>query len=356
MQRGRLAADEAWGLAATWLRAHDIRALVVIGSQYASAALWRRLAALATEARLTIALIGTSPRLTRAQRELLGGPITRWRADAFTSWISQLPPADRAPPRARRTPFPAVPVDELPFFRASCARLLGAEAFDVVDAAYRAAFRSTERWLSNVARPLTEECTGAFLADLISDADGIHDQLTRIRGAQAAFWRARWLLKVHVDVLAAAYRAHLDGIDRHAAADLLNGYVSPRTAALAAITLRTQLPPGRLALLNAQQLTHHCRALNLGEGPPITFGPERPLLIAHRLEAERRGQDPRGALFCDHHGQRLRPKAIKQLLRRTSAETGLALTQTWSPPTQRQHAYWMHRRGLSIQPLAEHAQ
>ncbi|MDQ3643902.1 MAG: hypothetical protein M3356_00090, partial [Actinomycetota bacterium] len=31
--------------------------------------------------------------------------------------------------------------------------------------------------------------------------------------------------------------------------------------------------------------------------------------------------------------------------------TGIPLTQTWSPPVDRDHSYWMHRRGLSIQPL-----
>jgi hypothetical protein len=363
LQRGRLATDEAWMLTGIWLRAHEIGALLVIGVEHAGVALWHRLTDLAAHARLTVVLLSETLALSRGQRALFASPhgsIKSWEPDAFTAWLTQLSAASRHAPGSVPRPssaarFPGVPSDEIPFFRDTCRRLLSAGEFAVVDATYLDAFAIAERWLEGACRPLSEKATGAFLAGLIADARGIHEQLARLRGAQAAFWRARWLLKVRPDALVAAYRLRPDGIDREAASAVLNGYVSPRTAALAAIALRTGLSPGRLSLLNADQLSHGCRTINLGDDAPVSLGPERPLLIAHELHRERQGRDPRGPLFCRNDGERLRPRAIQQILRRSATETGLALTQTWSAPPEREHTFWMHRRGLTIQPLPTHA-
>lgn len=349
---------DSWSLAELWLEANETLALLVIGVERLTVRLWRKLAELSHKQDLVVWLIPQFLRLTRGQRELLAhpqSPITTISDGRFLDWAREA--SSHRPPKPRAKPvtpflFPAVPADEQPFFRDTCRRLLSSEDFAVVDDAYRHAFTHTMHWLRRPPAPLLEEHAGAYLADLVRNARGLHDQLTRLRGAQAAFWRHRWLLKIRPDTLAAAYRVTPHGIDRDAAIALLNAYASPRTAALGALALRTQLPPARIALINADQLTQDCRVLHLGDEEPVRTDTERVLLYAQLLDTYGHNQRAAGPLFRGPDLQRMRPHTIQQILRRTATETGLPLTQTWTPPTDRQHAFWMHRRGLTLQPLA----
>ncbi len=115
------------------------------------------------------------------------------------------------------------------------------------------------------------------------------------------------------------------------------------------------LPPARLALLNADQLSDDATSLNLGDHTIDITAREAALLQAHVLNARRQGHSANGPLFCHKDGTRMRPHALQQHLRRAAAETGLKLTQNWTPPLDRHHTHWMHRRGLSLQRLAGHA-
>jgi hypothetical protein len=75
---------------------------------------------------------------------------------------------------------------------------------------------------------------------------------------------------------------------------MLNGFVAPRMAALALLALRTRLPPARLAVLNADQLTNDCSTWDLG-GETISFELDESILLrAQLLDAERNGHPPPG--------------------------------------------------------------
>ena len=176
-----------------------------------------------------------------------------------------------------------------------------------------------------------------------------------MRGAQAAFWRNGWLLKLRNNALLAVHGTEPVGFDPHHAAHQLNGYTTPHIAALGVLALRTHLPPARLALINADQLTDDCTSVNLGDQTIQIPDAEARLLRAQVLNAGRQGHSPNGPLFCHKDGTRMRPHALQQHLRRAAAETGLRLTQHWSPPLDRQHTHWMRRRGLTLKRLAGHA-
>jgi hypothetical protein len=163
----------------------------------------------------------------------------------------------------------------------------------------------------------------------------IHEQLTRLRGAQAGFWRKGWLLKIRVDALIAAHRTEPVDVDRQHEMRLLNGFVAPRVAALALLAVRTRLPPARLAMLNADQLTNDCSTLDLG-GETISFDPDESVLLrAQLLDSKRNGYPANGPMFCNQSGRRTIPGNLQQTLRKAAVDTGLALTQTWSPPIDR---------------------
>ncbi len=123
-------------------------------------------------------------------------------------------------------------------------------------------------------------------------------------------------------------------------------------AALGVLALRTRLPPARLARFNCDQLANDCRELDL-DGETLVFsGEESALLRAQVLSMKRQGHPADGPLFCRVDGSRMPPNALQQRLRRAAKETGLQLTQAWSPPVHLEHGYWMRRRGLSIQSFA----
>lgn len=356
------AASENWALADVWLRAHRTASLVILGAESLNASLWRKLVAQAASSGRGLLLVNGAGPLALEHRRLLNArqtTIVQMDREMFQEWADELLNRELArashQAAAPTMQFPAVPRDDVPFFIETCHELLSAEDFKAVDAAYIQGFRDARAWLAGLREPLFEEQVGAFLLGLVGDVADVHEQLTRIRGAQAGFWRKGWLLKVRVDALIAAHRSAPAAMDRQHELRMLNGFVAPRVAALALLALRTRLPPARLAVLNADQLTNDCSTLDLG-GETISFEPEESILLrAQILDAERNGHLANGPVFCDRLGRRMTPNRLQQTLRRAAVDTGLPLTQTWSPPVDRHHSHWMHRRGLSIQPLSANA-
>lgn len=351
------AGHESWALAEIWLRAHRTSALIVLGAEALSGRLWRMLARLTTAGELTVLLVNATHTLVQSQRRLLhrAGPFERTDHMAFSAWAELQLHQRRAEPQAMSMPFkrfPSVPADEVPFFRERCRELLSNQDFTTVDDAYLEAFRQARAWLANRTEPLLEEDVGEFLARLVRTAADLHEKLTRLRGAQAGFWRNEWHLKVRVNALVAAHSTEPVDLDAHQAVRTLNGYVAPQIAALGVLALRTRLPPARLAMFNCDHLDRDCRELEL-DGESLAFAAEESALLrAQLLSMTRLGHPPDGPLFCRLDGSRMPPKALQQRLRRAAKETGLQLTQAWSPPVNLEHGYWMRRRGLSIQSFA----
>ena len=113
-----------------------------------------------------------------------------------------------------------MPGDKIPYFRAACRAALSKPDFRVVDSTYREGYDSTYRWLE-VRDQLSEDDVGRFLAAALRHVD-VNEQLTRLRGAQVAFLRHWWLLKVDIEGLAAAHQVdspiHIDAETHHSCA------------------------------------------------------------------------------------------------------------------------------------------
>lgn len=355
---------DAWPLARVWLNAEEIQALIVIGADQLDVTTWRQLSDVCRQSPTpSVILIQHQTGLERTQRELLDRERTFTSAPpaAFHAWGARFdaalehaasPDDELEPPRKAR--FPSVPDDEIPYFRAACRAALSKPDFRVVDDAYRKSYDSTCRWLARCDQ-LSEDEVGGFLAAAMYWAD-VNEQLTRLRGAQVAFLRHWWLLKVDIDGLVAAHHVdaptHIDA-ETHR---LLRAYIQPKTSALAALAIVTGLPPGRLAMLSADQIyggrswNRSYNAIELGDHR-LGVRDASLFLRAHDVDRGLRDQPPDGPLFTTSAGKRLTAAGVQQQLRRVTRDIGRPLVSSWSSPAAEQHGHWMRRRGLTLQPL-----
>jgi len=361
-----LSQQDAWRLARVWLTAETIDALVVIGAERLDADTWQGLANVRRRLPTpSMILIQHQPTRERDRQRLLDSErdfrdvepnVFREWARKFTEALKASGDGEAEAPRSARD-FPAVPHDDIPFFRAACRDALSTSDFRLVEKAYRRGYDAGSRWLES-GEHITEEAAGAFLAAELRWVSDVNEQLTRLRGTQVAFLRRWWLVKVDLEALAAAYSVDpLTAItdDVHAR---LRTYVQPRTSALAALAIATKLTPGCLAMLNADQIyppfvrfyPASYGALDLGDRR-LALPAARLFLRAHHVDRELRAEPSDGPLFTNSTGKRHTAAAIQQHLRRVMQDTGLPLLAGWSSPTEHEHRHWLHRRGITVQAL-----
>jgi len=315
----------------------------------------------------SVILIQHQPGSDRTERDLRGREraFTSAEPATFHAWAERFETACNNAATSRtdagtadKHRFPDVPDDEIPYFRAACRDALSKPDFRIVDAAYRKAFDSAYRWLQ--ARPdVNEDVAGAFLASQLRWVPDVNEQLTRLRGAQVAFLRHWWLLKIDPEALAAAHGVDpLVDLADDAVYDRLRKYAHPKTSALAALSIATRLPPGRLSMLNADQVfierpTSLSASYNLIDlGDETRSIPAAGLFLrAYHLDRYLRDQPADGPLFTTSTGQRLTAAGVQQQLRAVTRDIGLPLVAGWSASPVRQHTHWMHRRGLTLQAL-----
>lgn len=350
---------DAWRLAQVWMKVEKIRALIVIGADQLPAAVWDDLIYVHRNIPMVaLILVHHQPGQERRLRQRLKAQSTiqtvtvaelRSWTDDYIACAAAGPDGERPSPRRA---FPTVPDDEIPFFRARCRHLLSAEDFRAVDALYKTSYDSARRWLNN-HDDIDEVCVGAHLAQWTAGMT-LPQQITRLRGAQVAFLRRSWLLKVDLEALAGAHRNDsVPALDDEVVVGKLRAYAQPSFSAIAALVCAAGLSPAQLAILNADQIStawpdagqRNCDEPRLSVRAACTF------VNAHLVDRAARGLPPDGPLFTSTTGRRLGHNDIRQLLRRITRESGLALVSNWTPPTGRQHQFWMRRRGLTLQPL-----
>jgi hypothetical protein len=364
----QISGNDAWRLARVWMNAEEIQVLIVVGADRLDPRTWTDLADVGHQIPPpAVVLIQHQTGHDRVQRQLLRSEkrFKNLTPPKFHEWAERCLAiySGREPTlqsRIRPRAFPSVPHVDVPFFRSACRDVLSREDFEVVDEAFRAAHDHASEWLAP-RHKVTEDAAGAFLAGELRWARDVNEQLARLRGAQVAFLRRWWLLKVDLEALAAAHGVEpIADIDEDASERLL-AYAHPKVSALAALAVASNLPPGRLSMLNADQiyttgafevpfLWEGYEQLNLGDRTiPLTGA--RLFLRAHHLDRDLTGQPSNGPLFTTSEGDRLSAVGVRQWLRRVSHDTGLRFISGWSPPIQRRHAFWMHRRGLTLQAL-----
>jgi hypothetical protein len=346
---------EAWRLARVWLRAEGTEALVVLGAEHLHAGAWSKAIALGREAPLALVLVHERVGLRRGHRELLAsddGP-QEVGAEQFIRWLS----AERHRPSGARElfgapahrRFPRVPDDEIPYFRDACRRALAPAGLREVEETAVKAIHATRRWLCRTER-VTEASAAAFLVELTSSICDVNEELVLLRGAQAALWRAGWLLKVDASLLAAARGAEPD-VPLEEARERLRHCPHPRDAALGAVAIAGRLGPKELAMLSVDQVSvsGERAALRL-DREDAELGALSPVVRALLLERQASDPRPHDPLFTSASGERLRPKGIQRLLRRLALESGLPLLRV-KPAAARDPSGWCARRGVVLQRL-----
>lgn len=250
--------------------------------------------------------------------------------------------------------FPASPTDAFPFFLPTCRKVLSAEQYAIVCAAYRDA-RSTV-WLRDLHPDNPERyevAAGAIRAILEPVADS-HERLARARGIEHAFFDEGWLLRIDpARFMHATPRMQLAEI-----VSRVNWYANCELAATAALA-SLGLDSNTLSSLSADAIFESgsdgshtvADSLQLGSVVRIPRALRAPL-SAFWLDQHKALPVPNnGPLFRTGEGGRLSAKSIKTRLSRMALETGLPVASHWTPPADQRATNWMRRHGISLVEL-----
>lgn len=222
----------AWELAGLWLRAEQVRHLVVLRAQLLPTPRWRELAELTASAGTRLWLVTNEPGRDIGER---GRP---WRVA-----LSLLP----APRTTVDGGFPEVPDVEFPLFRTAARRLLDPAGFARVDDVYRTTLAQAHdvarRWTrpGTVGRPVDARHGAAVLQRHTIDATSTAEVLTRVRAVQAGFFTAGLFLQLPPRPGLSAVRVNLAPRLDPTDTDRIRGLCSPSAAAVLAIAAATGL-------------------------------------------------------------------------------------------------------------------
>lgn len=307
--------SHAWRLAPLWLRAEEVRHLVVPHADRAAVILWSDLDELAKAAGVTLWLIvGRSFRLLDAQA--LGLPCS---FSDVAAMLKALPSAtDTATPPGPVAPLPA---DDFLTFRASCERLLTPERFQAVDTCYRSAFQRTASidWTGEHPGQVNENTIADFLQRLTATAATSSETLVQLRAAQAALFRAGVLVRL---VAPSGRRPAVSAIGLTVeTASRLRRLVSPDLTAAAALGIAClRLARSRLSVgdLDPATLDSHP---SLGALP--AYG--RSLVEAYRLARVAAGATAADPFFVTGAGTPAKEVHIERKVDRANRLTALGV-------------------------------
>lgn len=255
-----------------------------------------------------------------------------------------------------RGAFPQVPLDDFPLFRATCRDLLSAGDFETVDGVFQQTAAEVINWIDRVDAP-TEESVGELLRELVAPCSTFDEAITRVRAAQVAcFWR-RYMIKVDVDRVLAAYGIEEQSPLDDATAAKLAQYAAPRYPAAAALALATGASPVKVGELNLGDLSLAANAIALAGHGELTETARRLIAphVVHRILEGAKAADP---LFGQHttdgskRSNRAGVRAIERMLNLILREVGVRVTAARSYGGLRGRSKsWRWREGVSIQRL-----
>lgn len=287
------ARKRAWHLVDVWIEAERIHHLFVLRAHLLARPLCEMLVDLAHRCRFELWLVsGPSTRRPQLVDHL---QLRRWSQVHFLARWETTTRADRMGISARG--FPELPADDFLTFRSTCRRLLESGEFQRVDAVYYAAMVETAAWLKPHTRRRPESVDdtlklGAVAAQvqaLLCETGCASEALIRLRGAQAAYFRAGWLVDFSPQL-----------VDRDSGLPPLGPTLDPGTAvrlrrlctprSTAAMTLRlaTDLRGERLARLNMEDIDEGGGGVTLG-GHRLSIPDHARSLVLAQLVDRRRG-------------------------------------------------------------------
>jgi hypothetical protein len=365
-------ATRLWRRTKAWIIGEQITDLFISRAYLATPGQWRHLLDLSQETHCNLWLIVQRSHLPRHLADTLenvpacrldfGAFEKRWRRRKTTQHAD---PTLVTPTSREELPLALaslrVPLVEFPLFRDACRQLLPPERFGPVDESYSEALLHTRRWLADNTPDETKAVS--YLRKLAADAPNLDELLTRLRGAQEAFFLDWWLLKVDLEAFAAARDEDALSPLTPESVRLLRHYSSTTHAALALLVLAGRPPLAALAAANISAVAADGTTLTLHDREPITLPPyARGVLASHlayRQLQGARGVDPLFASRQDGTGGKVlkhyKPNGLRQVLNKVAFDTGLALTvrgASWGGPDD---ISWRRRYGISVQPIARTA-
>jgi hypothetical protein len=344
------ARSRAWPLVEIWFQAEEVRHLFVLRAARLNHPMRQRISDLGRRCGIEVWFIGSIPTgRCGSVRHWDGGPFRERWADAVISGDE----VDEAG-------FPEVPDDSFATFRATCRGTLDASSFEQVDRVYRESVDVTHEWLKQRAvigsgRSWLDKSEAASqLQSLMVSSSSASEALTRLRGAQGAYFLAGWLVPFpptgchSIDGIV-PLGPTLDPVT----ARRLRRLCSPRSSAAMALMLATDLRSEGLSRLNMSDIDQD------GGGVTVEYdrhrfsvpGYARSLVRALLVERTRAGAGDADAIFIrPATGERFTPERLQGVLRALNKATALATGVDFiTRPTQTPRGWlWERRLGLEF--------
>jgi hypothetical protein len=300
-----------WELIRLWLRAEQVRTLVVLDADRLPPPLWTLLARLSLELRLGLWLVVRAA-VPHERIEMLGGG-RRWTVAELLHHLP-LVPAHTDVSVDDRVPLPD---DSFLTFRAACSEVLPREQFAKADAVYRRAFWATHTWYRRARPTRSRTVVARQLRAVVTSSTSAAETLVRLRGAQAAHFLEGFL----VDAMTVTWPPLVDvphvGLSR-TVARRLRRLVTPTWVCALALAAAGVAEAGDLAALTLGDLNSDGREVVIGgrwfDVPGYAAGLLRAQILARR-DAGAGSSDP---LLVDGQGMPCRPHHIRKGMERAT--------------------------------------
>jgi hypothetical protein len=300
----------AWRLAWLWVRAEQIRHVVVFDAQRLPPPLWHQLVTAAAEAGSRLWLI------TRSHVDGHGLPVGAGRCTPG-DLLAQLPsPIDAPAPGSPYRGGWLLPQDNFLTFRARCKDLLSRERFAEIDAIYLDTFRATRRWLADQdPRRLRQETSRDDVAQqlriLTVDSRSPEETTVRVRAAQAACFVSGLLIQAAETCTGRPADVPTLGFNYHVSARVRR-LVTPELTSGLAIAGIAQLTVAQLHRLNIGDIA--VRGDEMTVGDVDIPGHATALIRVQLLERRQLGAESRDPLFGGRDGGRRQVATLRRRL------------------------------------------
>jgi len=331
-------AQESWERVMAWVAGERVEHILVSRAHHLDRHRWELLIELASLSGSSLWLVVQVGVLNRNLRETVRDwPCRSLGFDEFVALQRAAYLPSQAPPGTGGAAFPTVPDDDFTSFRSSCRGLLAPAAFAVVDGVFLQVRSQTGDWLR--AQPSRdEEGIAGYLGGLLR-AGSIHEQVTRLRGAQTAFFWAGFKVRVDIERLTAVSGMDTQREIDESAARKLRLYLHPTYAAVGLIAAMG-VGPHQLVAATMADVDEDGSTVRMGghfHSIPVFA---RDILRAHLAQRWLQGAGDDNILFVapgrtefarqgPYSTAPLGWRGAKHRLRMITQETGLALTSYW---------------------------
>lgn len=320
---------EDFKLAAAWLHAYDTRDLVLVDAQHLGSKVLGNVVRFATDAGVDLWLLHRAPTSDIFLRALT-------RHASATKSLEDVPAAhilDASAPTP--TTFPVVPRHDVHQFRTAVESTLPDGQRETVLAQFEASAHLAHRAMADASA--STATIRRLVEDLLLDAPGDDELITRIRGLQLAAWHHDVFISVDLDTL-------LNSEERPTLAaaavdDALIAYRQPHRIITVALTRRGHSLDA-IAQLHAGHVIDNGRRLRIGD--EII---EVPRAVTHALRVAR-------SIATNERLLPHAPQTLAACLTDATKDLGLHVKGRRAERTRPGHTAYLERLGLTVRSLS----